>query len=119
MKKLNHRIAVFAIILLVFAAVNNWAKLKNHVVSASGTLATTESSIPQAAGKKNPSRISESYGRLPMSFELNRGQADPHVKYLARGRGYQVLLTESEAILRLQGVNRDGTTGRLGDRATW
>jgi len=117
MKKLNHRKAVLAIILLVFAAVTNWGKLKNHVVSASRTLAATESSIPQAAGNKNPSRISESYGRLPMSFELNRGQADPHVKYLARGRGYQVLLTESEAILRLQGVNRDGAPGRLGDGA--
>src|SRR5262245_620662 len=117
MKKLNHRKAVLAIILLVFAAVTNWGKLKNHVVSASRTLAATESSIPQAAGNKNPSRISESYGRLPMSFELNRGQADPQFKYLARGRGYQVLLTESEAILRLQGVNRDGAPGRLGDGA--
>ncbi|MGE0130295.1 MAG: SBBP repeat-containing protein [Blastocatellales bacterium] len=42
-----------------------------------------------------------------MSFELNQGQADSQVKYLARGRGYQVTLTETEAVLRLQNANRN------------
>lgn len=42
-----------------------------------------------------------------MSFELNQGQADPGVRYLARGRGYQVFLTETEAVLRLSGTTRD------------
>jgi hypothetical protein len=41
-----------------------------------------------------------------MSFEQNQGQADPQVRYLARGRGYQVFLTETETILRLQNGNR-------------
>jgi uncharacterized protein (TIGR03437 family) len=41
-----------------------------------------------------------------MSFELNQGQVDPQVRYMARGRGYQVFLTESEAILRLQNWSR-------------
>lgn len=36
-----------------------------------------------------------------MSFERNLGQADPSVKYISRGRGYQVLLTESDVLLRL------------------
>src|SRR6516164_6087756 len=33
-------------------------------------------------------RLAESYGKLPLSFELNRGQVDPQVKFLSRGRGY-------------------------------
>jgi hypothetical protein len=41
------------------------------------------------------------YGRLPMAFELNRGQADASVNFLARGQGYSLFLTSGEAVLRL------------------
>ncbi len=50
----------------------------------------------------NSHQINEAYGQLPMSFELNRGQCDAQVKYLARGRGYQVFLTDESATLRLK-----------------
>ena len=52
---------------------------------------------------------------LPMAFEQNRGQADPAVKYLSRGPGYQVFLTAEEAVvamaaavvrMRFDGANR-------------
>jgi hypothetical protein len=39
--------------------------------------------------------------RLPLSFELNRGQIDPQVRYLSRGRGYTLFLTSTEAVLAL------------------
>lgn len=42
------------------------------------------------------------FGKLPLSFEENRGQSDEAVRYLARGRGYAVFLTEREAVLVLQ-----------------
>jgi len=42
-------------------------------------------------------------GRMPLSFEANRGQSDGRVKFLSRGNGYNLLLTDSEAILALQG----------------
>src|SRR5437899_2579548 len=29
-------------------------------------------------------RVREAYGKLPLSFEANRGQADPQVKFLSR-----------------------------------
>src|SRR5437588_2233717 len=45
--------------------------------------------------------VQEAYGRLPLYFEENRGQADPSVKYLSRGRGYALFLTSQEVILRL------------------
>jgi hypothetical protein len=37
-----------------------------------------------------------------LRFEANRGQADPEVRYLARGRGFALLLTPEEALLRLE-----------------
>ncbi len=43
-----------------------------------------------------------SYSHLPLSFELNQGQTDPRVKFLARGPGYTVFLTSDEAVLALQ-----------------
>jgi centrosomal CEP192-like protein/beta-propeller repeat-containing protein len=44
-------------------------------------------------------KIIESYGKLPLAFEANQGQSDPQVKFLARGPGYGLLLTPTEAML--------------------
>lgn len=44
----------------------------------------------------------EAYGKLPLAFEVNRGQTDAGVKFLARGPGYTVFLTSTEAVLALQ-----------------
>src|SRR5436305_817741 len=41
-------------------------------------------------------QAAESYGKLPLSFEPNLGQADPSVKFLSRGSGYNLFLTPSE-----------------------
>jgi hypothetical protein len=41
------------------------------------------------------------YARLPLSFEPNRGQADRRARFLARGRGYTLFLTDREALLSL------------------
>jgi uncharacterized protein (TIGR03437 family) len=41
------------------------------------------------------------YGKLPLSFEPNRGQADPEVRFLARGNGYTLFLTATETVLSL------------------
>src|SRR5437016_3594679 len=38
-------------------------------------------------------RVQALYGNLPLSFELYQGQADPHVKFLSRGPGYNLFLT--------------------------
>ena len=46
-------------------------------------------------------RVSQAYGTLPMSFEPNRGQTDGRVKFLSRGSGYTLLLTQTEATLAL------------------
>ena len=50
----------------------------------------------------------EAYGKLPLSFEANDGQADPQVKFLSRGRGYTLFLTSTEAVL----VLREGGSAR-------
>ncbi len=44
----------------------------------------------------------KSYGKLPLRFELNRGQTDSQVKFLSRGSGYTLFLTPQEIVLSLQ-----------------
>ena len=41
-------------------------------------------------------------GQLPLIFEPNQGQADPKVKFLARGAGYSLFLDPTGAVLALQ-----------------
>jgi hypothetical protein len=42
------------------------------------------------------------YAALPLSFEANRGQTDPSVNFLSRGRGFTLFLTGREAVLTLK-----------------
>jgi hypothetical protein len=51
--------------------------------------------------------VLKSYGALPTSFEMNQGQADRTVRFLARGQGYTILLQPSEALLALQSPRQD------------
>ena len=44
-------------------------------------------------------RVSEAYGKLPISFELNQGQFDSRVKFASRARGHELYLTPTEAVL--------------------
>jgi hypothetical protein len=52
-------------------------------------------------------RVSETYGRLPLHFEVNRGQAPADIRFLARGAGYGLYLNEREAVLVLARPNQD------------
>lgn len=49
----------------------------------------------------NTSPIIEAYGELPLSFQPNYGQTDHQVKFLSRGDGYTLFLTQSSAVLAL------------------
>ncbi|MEA2176200.1 MAG: hypothetical protein QOD00_3792 [Blastocatellia bacterium] len=58
-------------------------------------------STPAQVSPDGRARLAEAYGKLPMSFEANRGQAGQEVKFLSRGQGYNLLLTSTEAVLDL------------------
>jgi hypothetical protein len=64
-----------------------------------------------AAGEVPPPSLLSRYGKLPLSFEANHGQTDGQVKFLARGVGYTLFLTPTEAVFSLQqraGVSASG-----------
>ena len=66
-------------------------------------------------------RASEDYGRLPLSFEVNQGQTDAQVRFLARGQGYTLFLTSQEAVLSLhksegKRVPKEGASANPGSK---
>lgn len=63
---------------------------------------TTESKfLNDSPTSSSASTLINSFGKLPMSFEVNEGQADKRVKFLARGSGFGLFLTSNEAVLAL------------------
>jgi hypothetical protein len=64
-------------------------------------------------------QIVDRYGQLPLAFELNRGQTDSQVRFLARGQGYGLFLTSQEAVLSLRKSEASSATkGKLDNRSS-
>ena len=74
-----------------------------------GTLAASSATSPSQAFRHSPlpdpaveREVRQAFGQLPLSFEANQGQTDPRVKFFARGNGYTMFLTSTEAVLALR-----------------
>ncbi len=70
-----------------------------------------------AAAAQQPGHTRASMGVLPLAFEANQGQTDPTVKYIARGSGYTVFLTEREAVFALHSAPTAGDARAAGRHA--
>ena len=66
-----------------------------------GTAADAQAPAPSV-------QIGAGYGKLPLSFEPNRGQAATPVRFIARGAGYTISLSPTSAMFAL----RRNATGR-------
>ena len=51
-------------------------------------------------------RITNAYGRLPLSFVPNKGQTDRSVRYYTQGAGFGFYFTDNKAVLSFQGKER-------------
>ena len=87
------------------------------LIAASAPLAVAAGPAPQppvnAAAAK--ALVAQNYGKIPLSFEANQGQADKTVKFVSRGSGYSLFLTDSSAVLAL--TKPDTSNGKLGHTA--
>src|SRR6266852_5342013 len=72
-----------------------------HVGQSSYPQADSGSALLEQSGESR-AKVAASYGKLPLRFEANQGQADLRVKFLSRGSGYTLFLTSTEAVLALQ-----------------
>src|SRR2546427_10877757 len=64
---------------------------------------TPGSASPVNSGRRTATRarVDQAYGKLPLTFEANRGQTDTQVKFLSRGQGYTLFLTSTETVFVL------------------
>jgi len=73
---------------------------------------------PVKADAASQARRVETYGKLPLSFEVNQGQTDKTAKFLSRGAGYGLFLTPTEVVLSLHKPKTAATeTGKSPDQA--
>src|SRR5438045_1913191 len=81
-------------------------------IAGAGPNSTPGSAVdPEPFGSGSPTKAGtavappaprlQDFGRIPLSFEANQGQTAPMVQFLARGPGYRVFLTATEAVLSL------------------
>jgi hypothetical protein len=68
-----------------------------HSQTASLAVPTTVKSTSATA----KATLAAEYGKLPLSFEANQGQTDTPVRFLSRGNGYALFLTDKAAVLEL------------------
>jgi hypothetical protein len=61
-----------------------------------------QSAAGGADAKAAASQAREAYGRIPLSFEANRGQTEDPADFLARGDGYSLFLRATEAVFALR-----------------
>ena len=81
--------------------------------SPAGQVAAPEPVKPDEAAR---ARLIENYGKFPLSFEANKGQQDRQVKFLSRGSGYNLFLTNRDAVLVL--TRRDEPSTPSAGKAT-
>ena len=82
-------------------------------------------SVPAGSDSLGPfsprqTNVVESFGKLPLSFEANRGQADKSVRFLSRGAGYGLYLTGEELVLALDKSDcRERAGANAGNAVSW
>lgn len=62
---------------------------------------TLDSSQPSHDKEFNRVTIMENYGKLPLQFEINRGQTDSQVQYLSRNSFYNIYFLHNEVVMTL------------------
>jgi uncharacterized repeat protein (TIGR01451 family) len=90
-------VAVFVLVLALAVQRHN-VPAKTSAAARPGTVAT----LAQASGTADEAlqhQAREAMANLPMNFEVNRGQTDKRVKFLARGTGYELFLTNDSAVM--------------------
>ena len=86
-----------------------WAMRRERVIVPEARSVDVAGGPAQSVSPKVAQRpVLDSYGEIPLAFETNQGQTDNHVKFLSRGGGYTLFLTQTSAVL----VLRDSTTDK-------
>src|SRR6266404_789984 len=87
------------------------ALFTSGTIGASAATGISSSSAQSSAASPPSARV---FG-LPMQFEKNAGQTDHQVEFLARGPGYTLFLTPTQAVFSLKSV----TSSAAAEKRAW
>jgi hypothetical protein len=90
-----------------------WATTALMIAASVAMFAWSRIATPSASHIVKANAVRRAYGDLPLSFEANRGQVDARVKFLARGSGYTMFLTSSEAVLKVRAPSKKYSVLRI------
>ena len=82
--------------------------------AATATKGQTRGAASKPATSASNSSVAPKPIHLPLFFEANRGQADSRVQFMARGKGYTLLLTPTETVLAESQTQVSARTGAFG-----
>ncbi len=108
--------AAFVFLLEIWASAGNAVPtigeqpaIENNRITVAGARTGAAATLSKSNNNAKP-RLAQNYGKIPLYFEANHGQTDSQVKFLARGRGYGLFLTATEAVIELRnaGLLRSG-----------
>ncbi|MFN0138696.1 MAG: SBBP repeat-containing protein [Pyrinomonadaceae bacterium] len=71
-----------------------------------------------AAIDVSSAKQSADYGKMPVLFEQNKGQTNNEVKFVARGPGYTLYLTESGAEFSLKRADQESQVAEIATKGT-
>jgi len=91
-------ISTLALAAMTSAATSPRAGANNHPAAHLAVKALSGSPLHGT----DATRIANLYGKIPLTFERNDGQSDSQVKFLSRGPGYSLFLTERSAVLAIK-----------------
>ncbi len=103
MKPSIHRLSWFIAICLFSSLLAGAAGIYGiGRLSHSASAQQRDLSTGAAISTETRAQVAEAYGKLPLRFETNRGQADARVKFISRNSGHTLFLTADEAVLSLR-----------------
>jgi hypothetical protein len=105
-------VAVMAVAGAVLSAGLRWQGSNGAPKRAAAALSQASALSGEQRG-----RVRANLGSLPLAFEANQGQTAPQVKYMARGNGYTVFLTNNDTVFALSSSAQPATTQVTGKHA--
>jgi hypothetical protein len=104
--------ALVAILALVLSGQLHRRTPSSQSVASNHAAPSMQSAASVSAAQKED--LTRAYAVLPLGFEANQGQTAPEVRYLAHGQGYQLFLTNQEAVLTLRHTTAASTKSAKG-----
>lgn len=102
--KLNIRL-----IMLFLVPVSACALIFLHHSSSTKTSYRAQAETEKVLSLEEREAIAESFGHMPLYFEINQGQTDESVRFMSRGGNHALLLKQTEAQLVLPGKKKSLT----------